>query len=71
MVNKYSVPEEQWVRWNDSAQSVFNEVYFTMTHKNQQRLFRHPEASEIPHDQWTTTAFNVAWIAADAAQAVL
>jgi len=43
---------------------VFNETFETMS--DNQGLFRHPKTAAVPQAQWTTTAWNAAWIAADA-----
>lgn len=61
-VNK--VPLKQWKRWTPAARKVFNETYETMNEN--QRLFRHPKQAAVPQEQWTTTAWNAAWTAADA-----
>lgn len=61
--NRYKVPLEQWKKWSRSAQTVFNAVYFQM---KKQRIFTHPKASKIPRNQWDTTRWNAAWIAAEA-----
>ena len=66
MTNRYRVPKKQWKKWSEQARRVFNEVYYTMRN-NKQTLFLHPKATPVPKAQWNTTAWNAAWIAADAA----
>jgi hypothetical protein len=61
-INK--VPLKQWKRWTPAARKVFNETYETMNAN--QGLFQHPKTAALPQAQWTTTAWNAAWIAADA-----
>ena len=67
VTNKHRVPGKQWRRWTASAQRVFNEVYCRM--RDSQSMFLHPKASPQTPDHWNTTAWNAAWIAADAADA--
>lgn len=62
--NTFKVPLKQWRKWTPAARKVFNEVYDTMV--NNQGLFQHPKTAAVPQAQWTTTAWNAAWIAADA-----
>ena len=62
--NLHKVPMKVWKRWTPRQRKVFNEVYDTMLCN--QELFRHPDAAAIPMTQWTTTAWNAAWIAAGA-----
>ncbi len=38
---------------------------FRLMHDNQ-HLFKHPKAPTLPRKQWATTAWNAAWMAADA-----
>ena len=62
--NTHKVPLKQWKRWTPAARKVFNETYETMA--DNQGLFQHPKTAAVPQAQWTTTAWNAAWIAADA-----
>lgn len=64
--NTHAVPARQWKKWCDLAQRVFNETYAVML-VNQDILI-HPQAKKTPDDWWSTTAWNSAWLAADAAQ---
>lgn len=67
--NRHNVPKRKWRNWPDICQRVFNDTYHSMLPN--QDLFLHPKAT--PHDpaHWTTTAWNAAWIAADACQTAL
>lgn len=62
--NTYRVPKKRWQTWDEAARYVFNETYSTM-HDNVE-LFLHPKQEEPGHIEWKTTAWNAAWIAADA-----
>lgn len=63
-VNKYKVKPKAWKTWTLEAQQVFNVVYSTLA--TNQKLFLHPKTVKLPRPQWNTTAWNAAWIAADA-----
>jgi hypothetical protein len=63
-VNRHKVPKAKWCKWNVAARKVFNEVYGTMA-KNQW-TFLHPHQDKVSSRMWRTTAWNAAWIAADA-----
>jgi hypothetical protein len=62
--NLYNVPVRVWRKWPPIGRQVFNEVYSAMS-KNRE-LFLHPHAAKISRSLWRTTAWNAAWIAADA-----
>lgn len=62
--NRYKVPLKKWRKWTDTARRVFNETYSTMV--NNQWTFLHPQQEKISRRMWRTTAWNAAWIAADA-----
>lgn len=65
MANKYKVPQKQWRKWGALARGVFNEVYYTIRN-NDQVLF--PEKAQgLPRPTLRVMAWNIAWIAADAA----
>lgn len=64
LTNKNKVPLKQWRRWSDKARQVFNQLFETM--QANQALFVHPEAVEVPGEQWETVAWNASWMAADA-----
>jgi hypothetical protein len=64
--NPYRVPKKQWKRWPDLAQRVFNSTYSTL--RDNQELFLHPKAKAAAQNQWDTTAWNAAWMAADGCQ---
>jgi len=62
--NKNRVPKKQWRRWSEPAQVVFNRTYeFAMRNPE---LMVHPKALVVRPACWKTTAWNMAWIAADA-----
>lgn len=62
--NRHRVGRSQWSKWSEHARSVFNAVYGFMLHNPD--LMRHPKQSALPRKFWQTTAWNAAWIAADA-----
>lgn len=62
--NKNRVPVKQWKRWSNAARAVFNAVYSRM--KADAELFLHPRQKAPTPTHWKTTAWNAAWIAADA-----
>ena len=63
-VNRHRVPKVKWRKWNAAARRVFNEVYGTMAEN--QWTFLHPQQDRVSKRLWKTTAWNAAWIAADA-----
>ncbi|HEV8262702.1 MAG TPA: hypothetical protein VGQ19_18350 [Burkholderiales bacterium] len=63
-VNRHKVPQRQWRKWTLVARKVFNEVYSTMAQN--QWTFLHPHQDKVSKRLWKTTAWNAAWIAADA-----
>jgi hypothetical protein len=65
-VNQHKVSPRQWKKWCDLAQRVFNATYTDMVHN--QGLFVHPKADPVSAVHWKTTAWNAAWIAAEAVQ---
>jgi hypothetical protein len=67
--NTHKVPARQWRKWPDICQRVFNETYAVMI--NNQDLFLHPKGQMAPEQQWKTTAWNAAWIAAEACKNAL
>lgn len=64
--NTHKVKAGVWKRWSPNARLVFNELYEVMA--GSQGLFLHPKTVRIPDIQWKTTAWNAAWIAADAVE---
>ena len=62
--NRYKVPLKKWRKWNATARRVFNETYSAMS--SNQYIFLHPQQGKISNRLWRTTAWNAAWIAADA-----
>jgi len=62
--NEFNVPADSWNGWDKSQRSRFNEVYSAM--RLSPSLFTHPDAITISAEQWTTIAWNAAWVAAGA-----
>jgi hypothetical protein len=62
--NKHKVQKEQWERWSPRGHYVFNSVYEQVL---DQTVFSHPKTRPVTAKQWKTTAWNAAWVAADAA----
>ncbi len=62
--NMWKVPRAQWKKWGIAQRHVFNDVMGTMM-KNP-KLFQHPKAAPVTEPHWKTTAWNAAWMAADA-----
>lgn len=62
--NTHRVQKKQWTKWSKMARVVFNRCYEFFI--NNQRTVNHPKAKKLPLVQWTTVAWNAAWIAADA-----
>ncbi len=62
--NSYKVPKDQWRKWDDESRDTFNWLYSVMM--KQPDLFHHPKAIKQNPRHWKTTAWNSAWLAADA-----
>lgn len=68
--NHYKVDRTQWNKWNPQQRNIFEHVYSSMV--DNPEVFQHPESlgddgkTTVPHDHWSTTAWNAAWVAADA-----
>jgi hypothetical protein len=62
--NLYKVPLKKWRKWSPLARTVFNRVY-DFTFENQWAML-HPKQPKPSPTHWKTTAWNAAWIAADA-----
>lgn len=62
IVNRYKVPKKIWSKWTEPARRLFNELHKSMA---DQQIYTHPKAPQLPRDQWKTTAWNAAWMAAD------
>jgi hypothetical protein len=61
--NIYKVSKDQWNKWCDLEQRIFNKMYeFASLNQN---LCLHPKTKPIDEAQWTTVAWNLAWMAAD------
>lgn len=67
--NLYRVPKKQWRRWSMKARRAFNHLYGLMMRSPS--LFRHPKAIRENAQHWKTTAWNSAWLAADAVDEAL
>lgn len=61
--NTYKVNKKQWKKWNDAGRYVFNNLYEDVL--KDQEVFSHPKSAVQINEYWTTTAWNVAWVAAD------
>lgn len=61
--NIYFVGKSKWKQWNGAERKMFNDMY-ERVYLNQ-RLFMHPMAAKQVDECWKTTAWNVAWEAAD------
>lgn len=62
--NPHKVPLRQWRKWDELARGVFNDTFETMV--GSQNLFLHPRQDGPRAEYWKTTAWNAAWIAAEA-----
>lgn len=62
--NIYRVQPRQWRKWNAKARETFNWLFGLMT--KQPELFAHPKAPKQRPEHRKTTAWNAAWLAADA-----
>lgn len=60
-VNKVS--NSQWKKWSNESRDMFNALFDFMV--NNQDLMLHPKTTLVSDEQWRTTAWNAAWIAAD------
>ena len=58
------VPVKQWRHWSEQARGVFNAVYDFIC--SNPLVMRHPKQPVVKMEFWQTTAWNAAWIAADA-----
>lgn len=68
-MNIYKVPKKAWNKWTTVQQLTFNNVYAASI--DDQELFIHPKLDPCRHEYWKTTAWNMAWIAANAVQEAL
>ena len=50
-------------KWSKRAKALFRQLKRNML--NNQELYVHPKAAEIPKKHWGTIAHNAAWIAAE------
>lgn len=62
--NKFRVPIRQWRKWSLLARRAFNGVYSAMIESPW--AFQPPSAKVTNGRAWKVTAWNAAWIAADA-----
>jgi hypothetical protein len=66
VANRNKVPQKMWRRWSNHARRVFNTVMMNMR-PSLQWQFLHPQTTAVPKEQWNTTRWNAACIAASAA----
>lgn len=64
--NEFKVPTKQWRRWGPVARGVFNSTYSQVL--GIQSNLTHPKQEILPHTQWKTLCWNLAWMAADNVQ---
>lgn len=69
VTNYHRVPKKQWAKWTETGRMTFNVVYGHMM--TEAWAYRHPKAEAVPPAHWSTTAWNAAWIAADAASGLM
>lgn len=62
--NKFKVGKKVWRKWSLLARTVFNRVY-EFVYDNPEMML-HPKQEKPKPIFWKTTAWNAAWIAADA-----
>jgi hypothetical protein len=60
--DRNKLPKSLEKKWAPDAVVLMYAVFGDMVAN--QAHFRHPKASEVPAEQWETTAWNAAWIAA-------
>lgn len=63
-MNCYKVPKKTWKRWRPEAREAFNEMYATIRFPAD---FSHPKAPKIKKPHWAVLRWNMAWMAAEAA----
>ena len=63
-LNPNKVPASEWRKWSDLGRHTFNTVFFELY--RHRTMFAHPKARSVPMEHWRTTAWNAAWVAADA-----
>lgn len=61
-VNK--VPKKMWSKWDNTSRYIFNQTFHSAS---DQRVIKHPLTNTMPEDEWKTIRWNIAWLAADAA----
>jgi hypothetical protein len=61
--NVNDVNKKKWRKWSPIARRAFNELYYVMNQN--QSAFLHPKTKPVTAKQWSTTAWNAAWMAAD------
>ena len=62
--NTFKVSKEKWYEWSEKAHVVFNRTYEFMM--DNQWAMLHPKQPVPKPAHYKTTAWNAAWIAADA-----
>lgn len=66
VANRFKVPQKLWRKWSNHAKRVFNTVMDNMRPAMQWQ-FLHPKTTALPKEQWNTTRWNAACVAASAA----
>ena len=61
--NIFYVGKRQWKKWNEAEREMFNDLNEIML--NYKSMFEHPQGPDISNVQWSTTAWNAAWTAAE------
>lgn len=62
--NSFKVPKRQWRKWSQRARHTFNELYRSL--RQGWETITPPGAHGVPHQARRVTAWNAAWLAADA-----
>jgi hypothetical protein len=65
--NTYRVPKKTWRKWSATARQVFNGLYRSMMDSPWAFQTQSVQEMGLKRRQWRVTAWNSAWIAADAA----
>lgn len=60
--NRFKVARKEWSKWTPDGRRLFNYLFHVMSEN--QRIYTHSKAVQLPKDQWRTTAWNAAWEAA-------
>ena len=66
VANKHRVAKKEWRKWSEHARRVFNDLYGELPPKSQWKVVS-PYATLVPETHWQVLRWNVAWLAAEAA----